>query len=60
MLGELVGKHREQYRHDPQAAEKLLAVGARPRPADLDPAELAAWTSVARAILNLHEIVTRY
>ena len=60
VLGELVGKHREQYRHDPQAAEKLLAVGARPRPADLDPAELAAWTSVARAILNLHEIVTRY
>ncbi len=60
VLGELVGKHREQYRHDAKAAEKLLAVGARPRPADLDQAELAAWTSVARTILNLHEIVTRY
>lgn len=60
VLGELVGKHREQFRHDPEAAKKLLAVGARPQPADLDPAELAAWTSVARAILNLHELVMRY
>jgi hypothetical protein len=29
-------------------------------PADADAAELAAWTSVARAILNLHETITRY
>ena len=27
---------------------------------DLDRAELAAWTSVARVILNLHETITRY
>jgi hypothetical protein len=60
VLGELVGKHREQFRHDPEAAKKLLAVGARPQSADLDPAELAAWVSVARAILNLHELVMRY
>ena len=59
VLGELVGKHREQFRHDPAAAKKLLAVGARPQPTDLDPTELAAWTSVARAILNLHELVMR-
>jgi hypothetical protein len=60
VLGELVGKHREQFRHDSEAAKKLLAVGARPQSADLDPAELAAWVSVARAILNLHELVMRY
>lgn len=60
VLGELVGKHREQFRHDSEAVKKLLGVGARPAPADLDPVELAAWTSVARAILNLHELVTRY
>jgi len=60
VLGELVGKHREQFLHDPEAAKTLLAVGARPQPADLDPAELAAWMSVARAILNLHELVMRY
>jgi hypothetical protein len=28
-------------------------------PADLDACELAAWTSVARVILNLHETITR-
>jgi len=60
VLGELVGKHREQFRHDPEAAKTLLGIGARPAPADLDPVELAAWTSVTRAILNLHELVTRY
>ncbi|MGD9723999.1 MAG: PSD1 and planctomycete cytochrome C domain-containing protein [Pirellulales bacterium] len=60
VLGELVGKHREQFRLDPESAEKLLAVGARPRPTDIELAELAAWTSVARTILNLHEMVTRY
>ena len=26
---------------------------------DIDPAELAAWTSVARVLLNLHETITR-
>ncbi len=60
VLGELVGKHREQFHHDPDAAKKLLAVGARPQPADLDPAELAAWMSASRAILNLHELMMRY
>lgn len=60
VLGELVGKHREQYRQQPDAANQLLSVGARPVPTDLDPVELAAWTSVARTILNLHEMVTRY
>jgi hypothetical protein len=59
VLGELVGKHREQFHQDPNAAKKLLAVGARPQPADLDPAELAAWMSASRAILNLHELVMR-
>jgi hypothetical protein len=28
-------------------------------PGGTDPIELAAWTSVARTILNLHETITR-
>ncbi len=28
-------------------------------PAELNAAELAAWTNVARTILNLHETITR-
>ena len=37
------------------------AVGrrAQPAPPSIDPVELAAWTSVCRTILNLHETVTR-
>jgi hypothetical protein len=28
-------------------------------PPGLEPAELAAWTHVARVLLNLHEFITR-
>ncbi len=47
------------YRADADAARKLLAVGLIQPPSDLDPAELAAWTHVARALLNLHEVISR-
>jgi hypothetical protein len=55
----LLDKHKAQYAQDPQASEAILKVGFAPAPQDLAPAELAAWTSVARVILNLHETVTR-
>ena len=42
-----------------QAAEQLLAVGAMPRSDSIDVTEIAAWTEVARTILNLHETITR-
>ncbi len=58
-LGELLAKQQDYYKQNPTAADELLAVGARPRASDLDPVELAAWTSVARAILNLHATITR-
>jgi hypothetical protein len=51
--------HLKQYQADPKAAEALLTVGDRPRAADLNAVELAAWVSVARVILNLHETITR-
>jgi hypothetical protein len=41
------------------AASKLLAVGESPRDEKLDPAALAAWTTVASMILNLDETVTK-
>jgi mono/diheme cytochrome c family protein len=55
----LFQKHLEQYRANPKAATELLAVGDKPVPKDIDAAELAAWTSVARVVLNLHETITR-
>jgi hypothetical protein len=56
----LLEKHRNEYLADPALAKEVAANGARPAATDLDPVELAAWTSVARVILNLHETITRY
>lgn len=59
LLAELLRKHRGEYAADPAAAEGLLRTGAAPVPRDLPAPELAAWTSVARVLLNLHETMTR-
>jgi hypothetical protein len=37
----------------------LLKTGLAPVPAGLDKSEIAAWTHVARVVLNLHESITR-
>jgi hypothetical protein len=58
-LQQFLVTQREHYRADLPEAQKLLDVGNAPVPAG-DPAELAAWTSVARVILNLQEVITRY
>ncbi|MBC7856769.1 MAG: PSD1 domain-containing protein [Pirellulaceae bacterium] len=59
VLVPLYEKHLQQYKADAASADKLLAVGESKPPADLDKAELAAWTSIARVLLNLHETITR-
>lgn len=48
-----------QFRARPGDAQASLKLGDTPADAELDPIELAAWTGVARAILNLDEAVTR-
>lgn len=52
-------KHQAEYTRDLDSARALLKVGLAPPPADVPPAELAAWTSVARILLNIHETITR-
>ena len=59
VLTGLLNAHLEEYKSDPASASELLSVGAKPAPKDLDATELAAWTNVARTILNLHETITR-
>ncbi len=59
LLTDLYQKHLTAFRTDLASAKKAVAIGRSPLPKDMDPAELAAWTSVARAILNLHETITR-
>jgi hypothetical protein len=52
-------RHRAEFAADTDAAKALSTVGQRPASKG-DASELAAWTSVARVILNLHETITRY
>ena len=58
-LARLLHEHRDQYAADREAAEALVSVGISPRLSDIDAAELAAWTSVSRVLLNLNETITR-
>ena len=59
ILDRLLQGHLAEYKSDPNAANDLLSVGAKPVSAEIEKTELAAWTSVARTILNLHETITR-
>ena len=59
VLTDVVERHRPAFTTDLDAAQGLVAVRALPPPATYDPAELAAWTSAARVVLNLHEVYTR-
>ena len=59
-LVRFLAEQREHYRADAAEADKLTKVGFAPRPADVDTTELAAWTSLCRVVLNLHETITRY
>ena len=56
----LLTRRRAEFKAEPKAAGELLAVGIAPRDKTLDPVELAAWTTAARAVLNLHEAIARY
>jgi hypothetical protein len=49
----------ERFRANPADAEKFVSVGEAPVPKDVPLTELAAMTGVTRALLSLHETVTR-
>jgi len=59
ILTNLAAKHRTHYEANPKDAQAILGVGYAPATPTVQPAELAAWTSVARTVLNLHETITR-
>jgi hypothetical protein len=59
VLRELERRESAQYRSHREAASKLVGVGESKVDAKLDTSELAAWTTVASAILNLDETITR-
>ncbi len=59
VLLRIKGEAIAQFRADPEAAKKLLAVGESPRDLTLNEMEMAAWTVVASTILNLDETITK-
>ena len=52
LLDAALGAFRERYNAAPDDAARLLMVGATPPLDGTDPAELAAWTMVANALLS--------
>ncbi len=52
-----LAKFREQNATEDAAAQQLLKIGAAAVTTDIPPTELAAWTMVASAILNLTETI---
>ena len=48
-----------RFRSAPDSAAELMSVGEAPRATDANQPEEAAMAMVARAILNLHETITR-
>ena len=60
VLLDLHASQREHYQANPSEAQALLKTGIAPAPDAAVAIELAAWTAVARVILNLHETITRY
>ena len=59
VLRELLQRQRAAFARDGRAALALVSVGESPRDKRVDPSELAAWTMVTSAILNLDETITR-
>jgi hypothetical protein len=58
-LNRLYAAHRDRYESSPEAALQLSKIGLAAVPSEWTAVELAAWTHVARVLLNLHETITR-
>jgi hypothetical protein len=59
VLGEILRRAHERFAADGTAALQLLAIGQSPRDERLNPAELAAWSTVTSTVLNLDEMLTK-
>jgi hypothetical protein len=59
VLVKLARQGTETFAHDGKRAGELLQNGEAPPDPKIDKAELAAWTTVASAILNLDETITK-
>lgn len=58
-LRDALGHFRERYASDEEGAQAFVRSGTAPVAAGLAVTELAAWTMVSSALLNLHETITQ-
>jgi hypothetical protein len=56
LLSDLLAQQLERYQTDKDASRELFSVGLKQTPPS---SELAAYTALARTLLNLHETITR-
>jgi hypothetical protein len=59
VLLDLYRKSLIRFQRDPASARELMSVGDAPAPKEISAVRLGAMMTVARAILNLHETITR-
>jgi len=59
ILRGLYDRNQARFRANPAAAVEFLSVGEAPLPQNAARVELAALATVTRAVLNLHELITR-
>ena len=59
ILTTLTQQQRAHYQANPEAAKELIAIGLAPVNDSLDPIETATLLSATRAIMNMHEFITR-
>lgn len=59
VLQKLLKNQRAWYQSHPNDATSLVAIGQEPAVDTTHATEVAAWTAVTRAILNLHEFLNR-
>ena len=59
-LTSFLAEQRNYFGHHADDATKLVHIGNMPVDTKASDGELAAWTLVARVVLNLHETITRY
>ncbi len=60
LLKSLYENQLDRYHRGEADAEALLGVGTAANPDNFDQVQLAAWTQVARAIVNLYETTSRF
>ena len=59
VLRGLYERNLKRFAANPAGAREFLSAGEALRPRDEDPVQLAAMETVTRAVLNVHEVITR-